>query len=250
MKNLSRYDENLSVPRKKDVDDKQTKISANGILQGDGNGNISAAAPGVDYALQSLGLSNAAVGQVPAVKAVDPQGKPTSWEPSSAPGILSVTILPSGNTGEFTCDKTNAEIYEAFSAGKIVICDFIGLDRMQCVDAGAEYAIFLAVSSGSGAASVSGVDISTNRDTQTVYVRDEVMLVAVPSSPDNMNKLISFDGMGVPVVREFDGLLYGEQDGSVTSLGCVTEDDNGKFLRVVDGMWQAVTMDNANGVTF
>lgn len=43
MKNLSRYDENLSVPRKQDVDNKQAKIEVDGILQGDGNGNISAA---------------------------------------------------------------------------------------------------------------------------------------------------------------------------------------------------------------
>lgn len=43
MKNLSRYDENLSVPRKQDVDNKQSKIDIEGILQGDENGNISAA---------------------------------------------------------------------------------------------------------------------------------------------------------------------------------------------------------------
>lgn len=198
----------------------------------------------------SLGLTGTTVGQAATVKSVDTNGKPTSWEPSSAPGILSVTILPNGNTGEFTCDKTNAEIYEAFSAGKIVICALTGYDRMQCVSAGAEYALFLVVSSGNGNASVSAVDINTNGDTQTVYIRDEVMLVAVPSSPNNMNKLITFDGMGVPIVAEFNGLLYGEQDGSVTSLGVVTEDDNGKFLRVVDGMWQAVTVDNANGGSF
>lgn len=43
MKNLSRYDENLSVPRKKDVDGKQAKIDIEGILKGNGNGNVSAA---------------------------------------------------------------------------------------------------------------------------------------------------------------------------------------------------------------
>lgn len=198
----------------------------------------------------SLGLTGASVGQVPVVESVDTQGKPTTWVPSSAPGILLVTITASDNPDEFTCDKTNAEIYEAFSAGKIVICDFIGQSRMQCVEAGAEYAVFLAISSGNGAASVNGVDISMNGDTQTVYVRDEVMLVAVPSSPDNAGRLITFDMMGAPFITQFDGLLYGEQDGSVTSLGVVTEDDNGKFLRVVDGMWQAVTVDNANGGSF
>lgn len=43
MKNLGRYNEDLSVPRKKDVDGKQEKITASGILQGDGNGNVSEA---------------------------------------------------------------------------------------------------------------------------------------------------------------------------------------------------------------
>lgn len=43
MKNLSLYNQDLSVPRKKDVDTKQDKITVNGIVQGDGNGNLSAA---------------------------------------------------------------------------------------------------------------------------------------------------------------------------------------------------------------
>lgn len=42
MKNLSSYNQDLSVPRKKDVDAKQDKITINGIVQGDGTGNLSA----------------------------------------------------------------------------------------------------------------------------------------------------------------------------------------------------------------
>lgn len=49
MKNLSRYDESLSVPRKKDVIEKQDKITARGILKGDGAGGVSTAVPGMDY---------------------------------------------------------------------------------------------------------------------------------------------------------------------------------------------------------
>ena len=30
----------------------------------------------------------------------------------------------------------------------------------------------------------------------------------------------------------------------------VTIEDNGKFLRVVNGVWAAATVDNANGVSF
>ena len=43
MKNVGLYDKDLSVPRKKDLDEKQPKITVDGILQGDGNGNVSAA---------------------------------------------------------------------------------------------------------------------------------------------------------------------------------------------------------------
>lgn len=198
----------------------------------------------------SLGITGTTVGQAATVKSVDTNGKPTSWEPSSAPGILSVTILPNGNTGELTCDKTNAEIYEAFSAGKIVICDPPGFDRAQCFHASSTYAVFLCISSNITASTITIFEITTESDTQTVNIRDEIVLLAFPSSQDNFSKLISFDMMGVPTITEFNGLLYGEQDGSVTSLGVVTEDDNGKFLRVVDGMWQAVTVDNANGGSF
>ena len=43
MKNLSLYDNNLSVPRKQDVDDKQDQIKVKGLLEGDGTGGINAA---------------------------------------------------------------------------------------------------------------------------------------------------------------------------------------------------------------
>lgn len=81
MKNLSRYDEFLSVPRKEDVIKKQDKIMTSGILKSDGAGGVTEAEVGVDYAAPSLGLTGAAVGQVPAVKTIDEEGKPTEWEP-------------------------------------------------------------------------------------------------------------------------------------------------------------------------
>lgn len=91
MKNLSRYDESLSVPRKKDVIEKQNKITAAGILKGDGAGGVSTAKAGTDYATPAqvadkqdvLLASGAAVGQAPTVKTIDEQGKPTEWEPAT-----------------------------------------------------------------------------------------------------------------------------------------------------------------------
>ena len=39
-------------------------------------------------------------------------------------------------------------------------------------------------------------------------------------------------------------------DVSAMSAVAVTAADNGKFLRVVDGVWSAATVPNANGVSF
>ena len=202
----------------------------------------------------SLGLTGASVEQVPVVASVDTQGKPTTWVPSSAPGILLVTITAEHDSGEskLICDRTNAEIYEAFSAGKIVMADipnWLSENRMRCIYANDTTARFSVVTRGSAASAIQSfmVSTSTTLGVQTVIMDDEALLITFTGSPDNAGRLITFDMMGAPFITQFNGLLYGEQDGSVTSLGVVTEDDNGKFLRVVDGMWQAVTVDNANG---
>lgn len=288
MKNLTSYNESLSIPRKQDLDAlgeaKQNKITVNGIVQGDGNGNLSAteltevetieldaAAVGlgnVDNVKQysasnpppypvtsvngaigavtvdniSLGLSNISTGQVPVVKSIDASGKPTAWETSSAPGVLPVTFT-SGDTGEFSCDKTNAEIYEAFSAGKIVTADappVMGKTRMRCVYATNTYALFVAVVVGSIATVTTAFDVQTSPiGDQLVKAYDDNTLIAFPASPDNANKLISFDAMGAPAIASFTGLLYADENGAVTSVADVTDADNGKVLQVEDGTWTA-----------
>lgn len=50
MKNVGLYENDLSVPRKKDLDEKQSAILAEGILKGDGAGGVSAAVANTDYA--------------------------------------------------------------------------------------------------------------------------------------------------------------------------------------------------------
>lgn len=75
-----------------DVIEKQNKITAAGILKGDGAGGVSAATAGTDYATPAqvaakqdvLLASGAAVGDLIKVKAVDASGKPTAWEIAEA----------------------------------------------------------------------------------------------------------------------------------------------------------------------
>lgn len=84
-----------------DVIEKQNKITAAGILKGDGAGGVSAAKAGTDYATPSqvaakqdvLLASGAAVGDLIKVKAVDASGKPTAW----AVAVAGTDYMKTGN---------------------------------------------------------------------------------------------------------------------------------------------------------
>lgn len=84
-----------------DVIEKQNKITAAGILKGDGAGGVSAAKAGTDYATPAqvtakqdvLLASGASVGDLIKVKAVDANGKPTAW----AVAVAGTDYMKTGN---------------------------------------------------------------------------------------------------------------------------------------------------------
>ena len=84
-----------------DLSGKQNKITAAGILKGDGAGGVSAAKAGTDYATPEqvaakqdvLLTSGAAVGDLIKVKAVDASGKPTAW----AVAVAGTDYMKTGN---------------------------------------------------------------------------------------------------------------------------------------------------------
>lgn len=97
MKNLSSYNQDLSIPRKKDLDELNTKIDSkqptitvNGIIQGDGTGNLSAA----ELKPASVGLGN--VDNVKQYSASNPPPYP----------VTSVN----GQTGAVTIDSGGVDI--------------------------------------------------------------------------------------------------------------------------------------------
>lgn len=84
-----------------DVIEKQNKITASGLLKGDGAGGVSAAKAGTDYATPEqvaakqdvLLASGASVGDLIKVKAVDANGKPTAW----AVAVAGTDYMKTGN---------------------------------------------------------------------------------------------------------------------------------------------------------
>ncbi len=92
MKNLSSYNQDLSVPRKKDVDAKQDKITVNGIVQGDGTGNLSAVET-VNADLLDLNPAAVGLGNVDNVK---------QYSVSNPPPYPVTSV--NGKTGNVTID--------------------------------------------------------------------------------------------------------------------------------------------------
>lgn len=94
-----------------DVIEKQNKITAAGLLKGDGAGGISAAVPGTDYVAEN---------ELPNVTA-DDNGKYLRvidgvWD-AGEPDFFICTVTASGSS--YTCDKTPTQILATAIAGQI-----------------------------------------------------------------------------------------------------------------------------------
>lgn len=98
LKNLSSYNQDLSVPRKKDVDAKQDKITVNGIVQGDGAGNLSAVET-VNADLLDLNPAAVGLGNVDNVK---------QYSVSNPPPYPVTSV--NGQTGAVTIDSGGIDI--------------------------------------------------------------------------------------------------------------------------------------------
>lgn len=118
MKNLSLYDNDLAVPRKKDVDAKQDKITADGILKGDGTGAVSAAET-IDVELVDLTKADVGLGNVDNTSDAD---KPISTATQTALNGKQATITG----GASTITSTNLTANRALVSnanGKVAVSD-------------------------------------------------------------------------------------------------------------------------------
>lgn len=275
MKNLSQYNEELSVPRKKDVDARQAKINVVGPLQGNGNGDVSvaettptgtimipagilkgtenggieAATPGTDYAAPSLGLTGTVVGQVPAVETVDEQGKPTKWEATELPDeafIVHFTLeRPLGGDPIVTSDRTPEEVIAAIAAKKQVIAlleESHEITQLCNIANTISYLYFYTIREDGYIKGV-GWTIENDMSGEKTYT----LTAVYPGTFIKYNGILGQNqifGTGETGGYEFKQHIMFE------NLPEVTASDNGKFMRVVNGEWAAVKVSNANGVSF
>lgn len=213
-----------------DVIEKQNKITASGILKGDGAGGVSAAVPGTDYLAEAPVASvNGKTGAVtvrelPAVSASD-NGKSAAvvngaWAAvDKTPFYVNCTISDYGVYDEEVAhDKTYAEILAAYQAGR------------PC------YAV-LSNSAGTKIITLPLTDLNETAEIAT-FALTQMITGDVPNTIWAAYVTIDADG--------YNEGYYGERD----TMPVVTASDNGKFMRVVDGYWDAVTVPDANGGSF
>ena len=221
---------------------KQNKITASGLLKGDGAGGVSTAVPGTDYLTEAPVTSvNGKTGAVtvrelPAVTASD-NGKSAAvvngaWAAvDKTPFYVNCTISGYGvYDTNVTHDKTYAEIMAAYQGGR------------QC------YAVVKLPDWGDSARRfiLPLVEINTDSDPDNGMAKFAFSQIDTPDGPEIMDvqliMIYSAAAEGIVTDRYLPG--------NTEILPEVTDTDNGKFLRVVDGAWEAVTISDANGGSF
>lgn len=221
-----------------DLSGKQDKITASSILKGDGAGGVTAAEAGVDYAAPSLGLTGAAVGQVPAVKTIDEQGKPTQWEATALPDeafIVHFTLeRPLVGNPTITSDRTLEEVIAAITDKKQVIAlvdEDSKITQLCSIAESSSYLYFYTIKDGGNVVGIGWrieIDMGGGK-TSTLTTMAPWNFIGY-NGEVGANQIFGTGDIGG---YEFKQHILFE------NLPEVTASDNGKFMRVLNGAWNA-----------
>lgn len=202
--------------------------------------NEAAASGGID-----MGITGATVGQIANITAVDDTGKPTAWSPADMPSggsndFVIIATVASGNT--CTMDKTYAQIQEAIQDGKraVMKANLSGADLiLPQVGKILGYYIFSAV-------------FSLESGTAMQYT----IMVGERVNGFNNFKVVTYDTDGnlQQVTMDSDPTeameIATKQYVDASGVPPVTSADNGKFLRVANGAWEAADMPSGGASEF
>lgn len=230
LKNLSSYNQDLSVPRKKDldaletkIDGKQPKITVNGIVQGDGAGNLSAAEV-VEADVITLNPAAVGLGNVDNVKQYS-ASNPPPYPVISVNGQTGAVSLTASDVGALplTGGKMSIQCVVNMNEGFIYGATSISAQMINIIsmDDSNTFARFYMSDDQSG-----WKVILTMGDNDVDFVR---LQVGAPEEDDDAATKAYVDGKALPTV---------------------TSTDDGKFLRVVSGAWAAASVPDANGGAF
>lgn len=198
---------------------------------------------------KSLGITGAAAGKIPKIKAVDAAGKPTAWEATALPNEAFIVyftreIQLEGNP-ILTSDRTPKEVIDAIAAKKQVIAlldENNSITQLCNIANTGNYLYFYTIKD---KGNVVGIGWRIERDMES-----GITYTLTTMAPWNF---IGYNGeVGANQIfgtGELGGYEF-KQHILFENLPEVTTSDNGKVMRVVNGAWAAVEIANANGGSF
>lgn len=197
----------------------------------------------------SLGITGAAAGKIPKIKAVDAAGKPTEWEATALPNEAFIVYFTQeiqlAGDPILTSDRTPEEVITAIASKKLVIAlleQDNKVTQLCNIANNGGYLYFFTIGKAGDVVGI-GWNIERDMESGTTYTLTTM-------APWNF---IGYNGVSGPYQIFGTGELGGyefKQHIGFENLPGVTASDNGKFMRVVNGAWAAVEIANANGGSF
>lgn len=227
---------------KSTLSSKQNKITASGMLKGDGAGGVSTATPGADYA--DVFIIDCTADET------DDESSPITLTPSKTYDEVRNAIL-----GQKQCYAQYDRIYYPLTRVSIDAAESNNIVN----------AVFTVARAG---VVIRSIEMQRpTSDTDPVWsIRPAESALRAPASA-TQGQVMAYRGafrgwgnsnIGTNLSTAFSGLIKGsngylaqaEAGTDYMAPVAVTSADNGKFLRVVNGAWAAAAIDNANGGSF
>ena len=190
---------------------------------------------------ESLGITGAAAGKIPKIKAVDAAGKPTAWEATALPDEAFIVYFTRDIQLEgdpiLTSDRTPEEVIAAIASKKLVIAlleQDNKVTQLCNIDNNAGNLYFFTIREDGGTVGI-GWDIDFDMSGGRTYT----LTTMAPWT------FIRYNGTTAP------NQIFGTGDAGgyefkqcigFENLPGVTTSDNGKFMRVANGAWKAAEM--------
>lgn len=198
---------------------------------------------------ESLGITGAAAGKIPRIKAVDAAGKPTAWEATALPNEAFIVYFTREIQLEgdpiLTSDRTPEEVIAAIASKKLVIALLKQNNEVTQLcnisNTVANLYFFTILKDGRA------VGIGWNIEADDLGEKTYTLTTMTPLS------FITYSGTTAPNQIFGTGDIGGyefKQHIGFENLPAVTTSDNGKFMRVVNGAWAATELLSAGGVSF
>ena len=256
--NTSDANKPISTATQTALNGKQAKITASGILKGDGAGGVSAAVPGTDYSdpfrvvftgnLNALTCNRTVAEIHAAYKASRDMGSKQLVANSPASVMNNITMveddIPESSWMQFTTVRC---VIDDSTDDWVPVIDVINIDGIASTPF-REFDVYAQprIQLGSNGA-IPKVQNSRGLADKFVAATPDTdyMTPSMGTSGAKVGQMLNVqaeDASGKPTKWETKDVPHG--------VPAVTASDNGKFLRVVDGVWAAATVENANGVSF